>query len=231
MDLLAIALGLGSTVVVLFLICALTFPWIVFGLNLMISKLTTRGNTGIILIRGQNNNFGIPIVVNLSKKLNNKKIGGVAKEFPTVRDAFVKSTTMFGVPMMIINGENAGQTLGLHTRKPVYETHTDDKTGEEVRVLKGFTMDEEMSQSNLISPELIDALIKEKALTNAFKSLMNQNMIVLYAAIAAVIAAGASAYFGYEIISNHFPNAMTMITAATTEINTKLDLILAAVNK
>jgi hypothetical protein len=216
-------LGLIVVIVILFLIIALSFKWLLFGLSILFKKISSKNNVGLYLMRSKGGNFNLPKVVDLNKKEEEFTIGGRKQILPINRDDFENNGLWFGLPYKLANDDDVKTSIGMH-----YQA-TDEK-GESVLNADGTPTLTLVRNSVSVSGDMLKALVDEKAISDALRDFLKKNQMILILMIGALIIGGVNAYISFEVMSNVLPAMETLVRSAISEINNKLDLILVAVS-
>lgn len=208
-----------------------------FGMELLLKRIIYKGNMGLVFIKNKSHNFSLPKIVSLAATSVMFKNGKEREEYPLTSDMFTKNGRFFNLPYVMFADEDAKTTLGLMYQKcdaegnPMFHTVLSgiekNEKDEEVPKWAQVPMYEAEKNSISVSPTMMRAIIDERAFGEALKSFLAQNQIIMWAAFGAIIAAGISAYFGYEMIGNLMPAMETQLAGITQ----KLDAILVAVVK
>lgn len=215
-------MGLGLTILFLVLVLALNFKWVLFGTSMAFKRMSTKNNVGLYFLRSKGGNFNPPLLVDLNKKEEEVTIGGKPAVLPITRDDFQSNGLFFGLPYKMANDDDVKTSIGLHY-------HTTNDKGDPLYNEDGTPIISFVKNSVSVSGGMLKALVDEKAISDALKDFLQKNQIILYLLIGNIVVAAGAAYFGYEMMSNLLPNVESLIKGAITEINNKLDLIIAAV--
>lgn len=223
-DLFLIIVSLCVVITIMIIFMAMSIRWIMFGLNIMFKRFSKKGNIGLLFIKSKSNNFGIPHVVDLGKKDYEFSISGTKHLYPIHREAFGKQGLFFGLPYAMYNDDDCKTSLGL-----MYHAATDKGEPlyhDDLQTMPVYTP---IKNSVSLGGNFLKALVDEKVFSDALKDFLNKNQVLLFICIGSIAAAGISAYFGYEIMSNTLPNIESLIINGFQGISNKLDLILEAV--
>ena len=215
-------MGMGLTILFLVLVLAMNVKWVVFGLNLVFKRFSTKNNVGLYFLRSKGGNFNVPKIVDLNKKEEEFTVGGQKQVLPITRADFENNGLFFGMPYKMANDDDVKTSIGLH-----YQA-TDEK-GVAILNEAGEPMISFVKNSVSVSGGMLKALVDEKAISDALKDFLQKNQLVIYLAIGNIAVAGAAAYFSFEMMSNLLPGFDSLMRGAILDINNKLDLIIAAV--
>lgn len=219
-----ILLSMGTTLFLLIILLLINIRWISFGTEIMFKRFLYKGNMGLLWTRNKSGNFTLPKVINLAEKSVKLKQGKDTATFPIDRTQYSDSTRFFGMPSALFDAEDCKTSLGI-----VY--HQTDEQGNPLYWNEDIGFPKYVGRKNSVSlsPTLLEAIIEEKSLTNALRKFLDNNKILFYLCLGAIIAGGIGAYFGYELISNQIPLLQSSIETGFQQMTNKLDLILEAV--
>lgn len=217
-------ISLACIIIFLFIIILMNVRWVLFGSSIMWGKFTKKGNIGLLFIRNKANNFTIPLVVDLAADEHTEKNGKDKNTYPIHREIFEDGFRFFGLPSAMFNDDDCKTALGIAYHKtdengmPLYSEKSPDSP-----VISW------VKNSVSLSPSMLKALVDEKSLTNALKAFLDKNQMMIYMLMGSIIAGGAAAYFGFELMSNQIPLIENTLTVGFENVNNKLDAILEAV--
>lgn len=176
-------------IVLLMTIFILTAKYIVWGFKILLGKIRYKEETAFLLLRGKNNNFGLPHVINQAQEAIVIKISGKKLTFPIIRKD-KPEVTLLGMPLYIRDIEDASHDIGL-----VYSTPApteDDQNKVSVSFVKS---------PYYIGSEEHQIVIDNAKLNNTVKTLLDNYQIVFYIVVGLIIVSLFNAYASWEIIS------------------------------
>lgn len=197
MEMLYVWISLATVGLVVFVLMALIFNWILFGIKLIFAKLAYKGNIGFIFLRSKDNTLRMPLIVNLN---NDSYKQTPTKIIPLTKGQFAGQTKFLGFPFAILDDNDV-----LHSCALGY-LNSDNE----------FSL---IKQSNEINAELLEAFIKQKASLSALQAFLDKNQIIMYLVIGAIAAAAFSAYFGYQLMSVNMPQIMDLLTQILLKVS------------
>lgn len=180
-------LNMLAIIVILMTIFILTAKYIVWGFKIILGKIRFKEEAGLLLIRGKNNNFGLPLVINQGVEAVVVKISGRKLTFPITRKD-KPEVTLLGMPLYIRDIEDASHDIGL-----VYST---PDPADEKKELLSF-----VKSPYFIGSEEHQIVIDNAKLNNTVKTLLDNYQIVFYIVVGLIIVSLFNAYASWEIVS------------------------------
>ena len=178
-------------IVVLMTIFILTAKYIVWGFKILLGKIKYKEETAFLLLRGKNNNFGLPYVINQAQEAIVLKISGKKLTFPIVRKD-KPEVTLLGMPLYIRDIEDASHDIGL-----VYSTSVPDEN-EPTKLVNKVSF---VKSPYYIGSEEHQIVIDNAKLNNTVKTLLDNYQIVFYIVVGLIIVSLFNAYASWEIVS------------------------------
>ena len=179
-----------------------------FGVKLFFHKMRHKSNSGLLFLVNKAGNFGIPKLVDLSQETYTEKKGGLSKDWPISREQLQKGT-FWGKPFIMYNVDDVKTNIGIYYQKcdkegkPLFHPYEDKKGNKKIVPTLS-----PLAPSVSLSPSWLDALVGDKALTQALKQLFNKHRTLIYILGGIGIAVAFSAYVSYELTSTHIPAMM-----------------------
>lgn len=175
----------------------LTLPFIWFGMKLIIKKMTTKNNVGLLFIRNLSDNYPLPHVIDLRKNEYKFKINQTEYTYLINREHFT-GFKFLNLPCVYFDANNMVTSIGLHFHKL-------DEKGEPIYNENGDPVISVEKQSYSLSPSLIKAILGSTALTQAIQELFNKHR-TLFMIIAGIgIGIGIILYILYNLTSTEIP--------------------------
>jgi hypothetical protein len=201
-EIVLIMLGFGMGFILMVLPIAIAFPYVLYGIKRFFMNWKAKGAVGHVILRNIDGSLSFPILANL--KTNELNYG--EKKIILTKEMFSNGSRMWGLPFVILDHDDVVCTVGFHFEKPVFESQGEDKPPKLVGYKQTI-----LKNSEQVSPELIKAFVAEKAMLQALKAFLDQNKLTLILVGASIGAGAFSAFFGYEIISQHVPAILSKL--------------------
>lgn len=183
---------------------ALTFPYQLFALKIMIGKLKYKSNTGLIFMINKAGNFGFPYVVDMRQDTFKIKKDGVNQDYPITKNMVLQGT-FFGLPYFIYDIDDVKTTVGL------YYHSSDDKGNPLFYDKTTVPVLSAIKESVTLSPSFLEALVGDRALTEALKELFNKHKTLVYILGGLAIATAFNVYVIYEFQNVSLPEIMNIL--------------------
>lgn len=211
--------GVAMLFMLLFL---LSMPYGMLGLKLWFAKIRWKKDTGLLLLFNKAGVISKIVPINLQKdKYTIKgKSGQEQKDYTYSREQVMKGTFL-GFPFIMMDADDTKTTVGMYYQQSDPQTHEPlfydaDKT---IPVLSPI------KDSVSMSPAYFQALVGDHTLTMALKDFMAKNTQIIMIAGVGVIAAGAAAYFAFDIVSTHVPEILKQIAATNDKLTQILEIL------
>lgn len=214
------------SVVAISLIFALLFllsmPYGVLGLKLWFAKMRWKKDTGLLLLFNKAGVISKIVPINLQgdKYTLKGKGGQEQRDYTYSRDQIMKGTFL-GFPYIMMDADDTKTTVGMYYQQSHPETHEPLFYDEQ----KTVPVLSPIKDSVSLSPSYFQALVGDHTLTMALKDFLAKNKQIIMIAGVGVIAAGAAAFFAFDIISTHVPEILKQIAAANDKLTQILELL------
>jgi hypothetical protein len=214
-----IFLGGYITLVIMFIIFAMSFKWIIFGLKYSTKKSK---QYGLLLVKNRSNNMPLPYLVNLTKDAYKLRLNGETKIFPFTKDEFLEAR-LFGMPFTIRDFDDAGRSYGIYGKpldeKGEQETYTLDIDGQPIKtdIPKLSTM----KSAYRVDPDVINGVIAKHKLIDSLMDFIKANKFILIGLFIIGIIALASFFVAYQNNSD----MQDKVIPTMNTINSKVDTI------
>lgn len=188
-----------------------------FGIKVFFHKLKHKSNSGLLFLVNKAGNFGIPKLIDLSQETYTEKKSGLSKDWPINREQ-LKKGTFWGRPFIMYNVDDVKTNIGIYYHKcdkegnPLFISDSNGKT-------TNIPSLSPLAPSVSLSPSWLDALVGDKALTQALKQLFNKHRTLIYILGGIGIAVAFSTYVSYELTSVHIPAIMQEISSLKEAIS------------
>jgi hypothetical protein len=194
-----------TTIVLFGLYIILSGQYGLFGLRQALHKIKYKSNSGLIFLVNKSGNFGVPRLINLGDETFKTKVKGVSRDYPINNEQLQKGT-FWGRPFIIYNIDDVKTNIGIYYQKcdsdgyPLFLEMEDEKGN--TKMIPNLSP---LAPSISLSPTWLDALVGDRALTDALKQLFSKHKTLLYILGGIAIATAFNVYVAYELSSAHIP--------------------------